>query len=645
MLLPSRLTLSLSTAPLIFPISSTAWAQDPEVAVVVTATGIEEPTSRVGDSITVLQPDDIRASQLVVASDLLSRTPGVAVSRNGGVGGTTALRIRGAESDQTVVLFDGVKLNDPSSTGSGYDFANLLLDDEARIEVLRGPQSVRWGSQAIGGVVNIITPAPTGPLSTMLRAELGELDTGFVRGRIESGGERLAWRLGANYYTTKGVSAFDEDLGGREADGYRNVGADFSATYRVTDSVSAEIRARYSDADDDFDGFPPPSYEFADTSEHGQTQELVSYAALKLAPDGSRWTHQLGFAYTDTDRENFNPDQEVTTATFRANGHNKRVEYLGTYEINPAYRLSFGAQSERSDFTAAAPSSFDPHPATIGDEVTLNSLFAQLQATPLEPLSLTLGARYDDHDTFGTSTTVRGALAWSVTHSTLLRASYGEGFKAPSLYQLFSEYGNTSLRPEESNGWDAGVEQHLANDKVVLSATYFERDTDDMIDFFSCFGSADPRCGAQPFGFYENIARTRARGVELTFKAELLDNLHLNANYTALDAENAAHDSPNFGLDLPRRADYTFYADLAFTWPAALTSSVAVQRIGPGFDDPYNTIALDAYTLVDLRMNYDVSKRLSVYARVENLFDEDYSTTAHYGSVGRAAYGGIRLNF
>jgi len=625
-------------------IVSTASADAPEV-VVVTATGIQQDLARVGDSITVLQPEQIRASQLTVASDLLSRTPGVIVTRNGGAGGTTALRIRGADTDQTVVLFDGLKLNDPSSTGGGYNFANMLLDDESRIEILRGPQSVLWGSQAIGGVINVVTPQPEGPLSALMRAELGGQDTGFVRGRVQSGDDRFAWRAGANYYSTEGVSAFDEDLGGRERDGYRNVGADFTASYQLNEAVSAEVRTRYADADSDFDGFPAPLFSFADTPEHGETQELIAYAGVKVAAPGSRWTHRLGYAYTDTDRQNFDPLQAVTTTTFKSEGENKRLEYFGTFEVTPAYQLSFGLQSEKAQFRSAAPSSFDPNPLPIGDDVQLDSGFAQLQASPIEPLSITLGVRYDDHDTFGSDSSARAAVAWSVAENTVLRATYGEGFKAPSLYQLYSEYGNTALAPEEAEGWDAGIEQRFADNRVVVSATYFARDTDNLIDFFSCFGNADPRCANQPFGFYENIAKTKAEGVELAFSAQLLDRLSFSANYTSYDAKNEERSSVNFGADLPRRPENSLYTDLSYAWPVGLTTSIAVQRVGKSFDDAANSIELDAHMLVDLRVNYDLSQKVSFYGRVQNLTDEDYATTANYGSIGRTLFGGVRLNF
>jgi len=640
-----RLALGLSAATVAFPVLAASPDAELNDVVVVTATGIDQTLDKVGDSITVLQPDEIRASQKRIASDLLSRVPGVTVSRNGGVGGTTALRVRGAESDQTVVLFDGVKLNDPSSTGGGYNFANIVLDDEARIEILRGPQSTLWGSQAIGGVINIVTPDAKGPLSSMVTAEVGGRESGFGRVRIQSGGDKFGFRAGASYLTTEGVSAFDEDLGGQENDGYKNLGAHLRATYSFTEAVTAEVRAMYSDSESDFDGFPAPVFSFADTREYGTTKDLVAYAGVKVAAPGSRWTHRLGYAFTDTDRQNLNPDQPVTDKTFDADGQSARAEYFGSFEITPAYIASFGLETTKTDFSTAAPNEFDPSPTPITNDVKLDSGFLQLQATPIEPLTLTVGVRRDDHETFGGATTARGSVAWSATENTIVRASYGEGFKAPSLYQLFSEYGTTTLQPEEGDGWDLGIEQRFADGRISVMATYFERDTDNMIDFFSCFDGEDPRCDSQPFGFYENLAKTKADGFELGLSAQFTQSLAFNVNYTRLDTENAATDSPNFGRDLPRRPKDVLNADLSYAWPLGVTTSVAVQQVGRSFDNTSNSIRLDSYTLVDLRADYAMSETVNFFARVENAFDEDYRSTANYGSIGRTVYGGVRLSF
>jgi len=611
---------------------------------VITATRSEQVLSKIGDSITVLTADEVRKRQKTSLSDLLATTPGVAVVRNGGLGATTSLFIRGAEPEQTVVLIDGVKLNDPSAPGGGYNFAELLADDTSRVEVLRGPESTLWGSQAIGGVVNLITTVPEGPLKSSISIEGGSQETGHARARIEAGGDRVAWRLAGGYFRTGGISAFDERLGGREADGYKNTSFSGRATVTVTDAVSADLRANYWHGRNEFDGFPPPDFSFADTSEYGTTDELVAYAGLNIATLEGRWKQRIGYAYTDTDRENFDPSLLVRK-TFDASGKNGRLEYQGNFKIRDGYESVFGLETERSELSTAAPSESDPNPIPLAKDVRLNSGYAQLQATPITPLTITAGLRRDDHDTFGGKTTGRAAVAYSVASQTLLRASFGQGFKAPTLYQLFSEYGNTALRPEQAHGWDAGVEQRLLDESLTLVATYFDRDTTNLVTFVSCFESSDPRCAAQPFGFYDNVTRAKATGVEFEAVLKLSERFDVSANFTRTDAENDDRNDPNFGLDLRRRPRNAANANANYRWPIGLVTGLTVQYVGERFEDASNLVPLGSYTLVDLRASQLVTDQVEVYGRIENAFDEQYETSRQYGSLGRGVFVGARASF
>lgn len=612
--------------------------------IVVTANRIEQPQSTVGDSISVIMPDEVRLSQRTMVADLLATTPGVVVSRNGGFGTVTSVRIRGAETDQTVVLIDGVKLNDPSAVGGGYDFGNLLINDDARIEVLRGPQSVLWGSQAIGGVVNIVTATPEGPLSGSVAIEAGARDTAAFRAHLEAGGERFAWRIGGNHFNTDGISAFDRRLGGREKDGYRNTGVNVRGQLKINDRASVELRSTWSKGRAEFDGFPPPAFALADTPEYDEREELVAYAGLNLSAFDGRWSNRLGFSYTDTSRETFDPGSSVPK-TFDSTGRNERWEYQGMLQLNEHWSTILGLESETSSLESAAPSTFDPNPVPLKDDVRLDSVYAQLSTTALAALNLTAGLRYDDHETFGDATTGRAALAWSATSSTLLRASYGQGFKAPTLYQLFSDYGNESLAAEKAKGWDAGIEQRFLNNRLVASATYFKRNTTNMIDFVSCFDNSDLRCTTRPYGFYDNVQKTTADGVELGMIAQLGRNFRFTANYTTLDARNETRGSANFDRALTRRPKQTANAAFSYIWPGRLTTTIAVQHAGRSFDDPANLVVLDDYVVVDLRATYAATGSLEIFARLENAFDEKYQTAALYGTAGRGLFAGVRQTF
>lgn len=614
----------------------------PEEEIVVTATRSESEVSRVAESVTVITAEQARDSQKLVLSDLLMTVPGVTVNRTGGVGKQTSLRIRGAESEQTLVLIDGVKLNDPSSSGGGFDFADLLVNDIARIEILRGAQSALWGSQAIGGVVSIVTPVPAGPLSAASSAEYGSFGTAQATARVEAGNDRFAWRIGGNYLTTDGISAFDEQLGGREDDGYRNVGTHARALWYVNDAVTAELRSYWWRSRSDIDGFPPPTSALADTPEYGITRQWVSYAGVNIASFGGRLEHRIGVALTDIDRENQNPELSVPT-TFDGNGRSTRLEYQGTLQVNDLLNTVFGFEREKSRFTSVSPTERNPNPAALRGEVTLDSVYGLAQLSPIKALTLTAGLRYDDHDTFGSNTTAQAGAAWSISHSTLLRVSYGEGFKAPTLFQLFSEFGTPSLAPEASDDWDVGVEQRLG-ESLVLSATYFERDTDNMIDFVSCFGSSLPQCAIQPGGFYENVAKTTTDGLELSLTAQLNDRLSVDASYTHMNPENATPGS-TFGKDLRRRPRESASAEVSYAWSIPLKTTLAAQYVASSFDDAANRLELEEYVLVDFRTSYQLSEKLELYGRVENLLDEEYETTRRYGTVGRGVYAGFHAEF
>jgi len=619
--------------------------------VVVTASRSPERADRVGGQITVLDRADIDAQQTPIVSDLLARTPGVSVTRNGGVGGATQLRIRGAETEQTVVLIDGVKLNDPSAAGSGYNFANLVTGDISRIEVLRGAQSVIWGSQAIGGVVNLITVDPEETFEGRVDVEGGSQESGYVQGAVGGKSERVTWRASAGYLSTGGISQFDKVQGGREKDGYRNTSASAKAKVALTQQLSLDVRGVYSRGRNQFDGFPPPTFAFGDTREYGITRDLVAYAGLNLDLLDGRLVNRAAVAYTRTDRDNYNPDQTVTTRTFDAAGRNRRFEYQGTWQVADAWSAVFGAESERASMRTASPSSFTPNPAPGRRKAQLDSVYGQLKGQVVAGLTVGGGLRYDDHGDFGGHTVGQASAAWALNDgATVLRASWGEGFKAPSLYQLGSEFGNAALAPESARTWDAGIEQRFAERRIVLSAAYFERDTKNQIDFVSCFSMpALPLCrgpnGAARSGFYDNIARTEARGVELEGEARLTDDLKLSANYTYTRARNETPGGANRGKRLARRPQDEAYGEATYSWPAGFTTAVAVRYIGASFDDAANRNRLKSVTLVDLRASLPVRERIELYGRVENLFDRRYQTIRNYGQPGRAAYAGVRASF
>ncbi|MBC7667757.1 MAG: TonB-dependent receptor, partial [Gemmatimonadaceae bacterium] len=577
-------TTALTLPQLAHAADSTALANEVD-QIVVTASRTADKLSEVPVSMTIIDAEVLRARQAVVISDLLSRTPGVTVTRNGGVGGSTQVRIRGAESDQTAVLIDGVKLNDPSSTGGGYNFATLLAGNLSRIEVLRGPQSTLWGSQAIGGVVNMITETPKGALSTSVALEGGSRATAYGRVGVGAGGDWGGWRLAAGSYTTAGISNFNETRGGKEKDGYHNASISGRLDLNVTSDLALDARASYAAGRNEYDGSSPaPPYALGDSAEYGRTKELVSYLGGRLSSFGGALNSRLGFSYTQTDRDNYDPTYSPSK-TFDAKGTDGTLQYQGTWTINPIWRAVVGAETERSWFRSISPQ-YD----TVADRhaTGMDSVYGQVQAKPIAGLTLTGGVRHDDHDTFGGATTYQAGAAYSPNAgATVVRLNYGEGFKAPSLYQLYSPYGNTGLKPEEAKSWDLGVEHSVLDGRLRGAITYFNRDTKNQIDFLS--NNTPPN-----YGGYANTAKTQSKGVEIEGAYEITPQVTVSANYTNMDATNRSPGA-NYGKDLARRAGETGSGDVTVNLPGGLNGGVTMQYVGHSFDNASNSRRLKSY--------------------------------------------------
>ncbi|MFD1949748.1 TonB-dependent receptor plug domain-containing protein [Sphingomonas arantia] len=605
--------------------------------IVVTANREARPIATVGQAVTVLDSETITQRQASVVSDLLRQTPGVVVTRNGGPGTTTSVNIRGADSDQTVALIDGIKLNDPSSPGGGFNFGNLLIGNITRIEVLRGAQSVLWGSQAIGGVVNLITRQPTETLAVNARAEGGWHDTGQVFANISGKSGPVSASLGGGYYTTDGVSAYAP---GTERDGFRNYAANGSLGIALAPNVSVDLRGFYMNGRTEIDGFPAPTFGFGDTREYGKSEQWLGYAGLNAALFDGKLRNRFGYARTQTNRRNFDPDG-VPTETFAAKGRNERLEYQGVADLTSAVFATFGAEREVSRFSTSS------YGGPVGrGRARIFSVYGQLAVTTIAGLTATGGVRHDDHNVFGGATTFSGSGVYSPNNgATAFRASYSEGFKAPTLYQLQSEYGNTALDPERSRGWDAGVTQRALDGKVEASATYFRRTSRDLITFVSCTAPLTGICADRADGTYDNIAKTRAQGVEFSLLLRPVEAFTVSASYTYLDAVNRSAGTSNFGRDLPRRPGDSVTVNADYRWAFRLTTGATITAIGDSFDNASNARRLDGYVVADVRASFPVGEHVEVYGRIENAFNARYQTIYQYGQPGRGAFGGVRLTY
>lgn len=611
-------------------------------SIVVSALRGPMEQDRVSATVTVLDDAAIRDQQPIALTDLLLRTPGISLTRNGGFGTATSLRIRGADSSHTVVVIDGVRISDPSATGGGYSFANLLVDDIERVEILRGPQSILWGSDAIGGVVNVQTRRPQERREGSFAVEAGSHDTVHAQAGIGGTGPLIDWRIAGSTFTTQGISARSN---GTEPDGYRRNSASGTATIKVAPNLSVDLRGYWADARNDFDGAS------GDSPAYGLTTEWTGYAGVNLTLLDGRFTNRLAVLQTETDRENYDPARSVRPLTFDAQGRVRRFEYQGSLVLSDTVQAVFGVEREEQRMWSASPSNSTEAYALVPQSAHTDSVYGELRVTPLAGLTLNGGLRHDEQSRFGGNTVLSAGTVYTPNGGkTVLRASYDEGFKAPSLYQLFSFYGSVDLQPEKASGWSVGAEQALG-EAVHVSATGFRRDTDNLIDFAFC-----PTSGVLPaecyvsgttttrFGYYANIRKSRAKGVELTARARL-DVLFAAANYSWISAKDRSPRSADFGRQLARVPRHLANLEGGLDLPQGLRASIVARYSGKTFDRAGSAGILSDYWLIDLRAQWRVTEALTLYGRIENLADKAYETAGGYGALGRTVHVGIRGQF
>ena len=596
-------------------------AQDDDI--VVTASGIAQPRDEVGQAITVIDADTIRTRQAVDVVELLATTPGVRFSRNGSTGGVTGVSLRGAETTQTLVLIDGVKVNDPSGIGDGYDFGHLLTGNIRRIEVLRGSNSVVYGSQAIGGVVNVMTGAPSEGFEVNASADYGYSDTLNAKADVSGTRGAVSGGLGVAYFNTDGISSVGRSFGGVEKDGYENIATNAKLKIAFSDTLSLDLRGYYIHADLDYDSFFGAP---ADSSDVSKLDQYVGYAGINLALLDGKLTNRAAVTWMRNDRDYY--FVRGTDPDYGYSGTNLRFEYEGVYAPVDQAKLIFGYEHERPDYEYFG----------FGDiasaKANIDSVYALAVVKPLAGLAVTGGLRHDDHSQFGGATTF-GANANYTPNAgaTNIRLSYGEGFKAPSLYQLYDTYsGNSALRPERSKSYDIGFDQSLDGDKAVLSLTAFRRDTRNQINYDYATYT------------YGNLDRTRAKGVEATLTLKPVEALTVAASYSYVDARDRSGGATD-GNRLPRRAANAVSVSADYLWSFGLSTGATLTMVGDSYDDTANTRRLDGYALAGLRASFPVGDHLEVYGRIDNLFDADYATAYGYGTYGRSAYGGVRVRF
>ena len=602
--------------------------QPEETQITVTATGTRIELEDTGQPVTVIGEEEIESVQGADLTRVLERVPGLVFSRNGGPGAVTGVRVRGAQGEQLLVLIDGVRVSDPAAPSGGFDFGNLLSSNLAKIEVLRGSNSTIWGSDAIGGVLVATTRAESGLEAS---AEYGARDTmtGAVSGGI--GGDRGFLGGSASYYRTDG---FSQAASGTEADGFEQWAANGQGRLYLSPRFELFARGRWVEGDLDLDGYLP-EFTIGDTAETQHTR-LYSGSTGAIYDTGPLF---VSAAYSFADTERMNRAAPGAAPSFTSDGHSDRVEVRGEWRPIGPLLVNFGAENEWT----AYGTSFEERRTT-----RIFGAYGQL-GIEMGGLAAHAGARFDDHARFGSEVSFGGDLSYALGGDFRLRASVGEGFKAPTLYQLFSDFGNEALGPEHSTSYDLGLvhgDRSLADTRFFGAVTLFRRDTRDQIEFASCFLNSAPICGDGRFGYFENLGRVRAEGVEVELAARPSDRWVTRAVYAWIDTENRTAGSANQGNALARRPRHALTLSADWRTPLAdFTIGGDVRLVSDSFDDAANMVPIDGYALATVRASLPVGERFELFGRVENLFDADYQTAAGYATAGRSAYIGARARF
>jgi vitamin B12 transporter len=630
--------------------------QSPTDATVVSPTTIVTPSLQSASSVTVITAADIQQKQFRTVPDALSDVPGLNIVQSGGAGAQTSVFIRGTNANHVKVLVDGIDVSDPSNPNGSFDFGHLLTGDIARIEVLRGPQSGLYGSDAIGGVVSIITKRGEGPPRITAQFDGGSFGTTNERVGVSGGQERIDYVFNIQHLqssSTPVTPLYDIPPGGhRNNDFYDNWTYSTKLGFKATETVGINLVGRYTEAkhrltNDDFVHFFPLSFAEPLQSIQINHQGFVR-GELVWAPF-AEFKNFFGANYTNAWTYFFDPNMDTGLTSplilppSVSLGTRLKYDYRGEVQFLPGQLLLFGAEDQNETLRTNSSSIID----VFGNETFFTTKasrrndagWVELQANIAQQLFVVSNVRYDANEQFGDHTTWRiGPVFITPWTDTKLKATYGTGFRAPSLEDLYVNFlpffvANPHLQPEKSKGWDAGFEQPIANGRIRLGATYFHNNITDLITIApasTLFVST-----------LENVNVASTFGTEAFAAVSVTDNFNVRADYTYTVAKNDLTDQVL--LRRPRNK-----ASLTTTWQATerLFLSSTLLYVGSWLDMNRaftHEVKAPAFMTVNLAANYVISDNLTIFARIENLFNKHYEDPIGFLRPGFGIFGGIRF--
>ncbi len=645
--------------------------------IVVTADRVQEAIGQVGSAVTVIPGSEIEKFGGRGLADVLRNVAGVEVDEAGGVGSATEVRIRGSNPGQVLILLDGVRIGNTASTDGSLDFGNLSIVDVDRIEVLRGPQSALYGSDAMGGVINIITKKGSKTPKRSVTVEAGSYGTLSTRASMSGADDAWTYSLGVNLLHSDGFPRYGyrinqplyigngDLLPPLPADDPTNKGgANGRFSYKVSDSVSVDFGFTLFGNDIRFDNPYAVNYD-SDVFNHFNTSTAMIgnvFVRANVDPVGSALRNQVTL-YSNATSNNIweaegcydqfaqtttslipNPNSPFFNCRSSYFGMRYGAEYQGDLDLGPYGGLTFGARSEtETASTSQSPNPDDAFTPVDARQVT-NSVYALHHIDLFRRLDLTLGGRIDAIEGGQTFATWRATAAYHIDETgTKLRASVGTGAKAPTLYQRYSLSGDPNLLPEQNFGVDAGIDQKLFNDRVTASVTAFDAKYRNLI-YFADVSSCTAEQVAVNGGCYYNIGRAETSGVEFSTDAVILpDTLRLRASYTYLNGQNLTAN-----MQLLHEPYNTATISLIYDGIPNFELEPRLSLVGDSLDENFLTgayVTLAAYAKLDVLASYKFNENFSVFGRAENLNDARYQEVYGYGTAGRSFYAGLTYSW
>ena len=603
--------------------------------VLVSASLIPITASRSANAVTVVDRAQLRNRATVSLSNILRDVPGFSVSQVGVLGSQTQIRVRGAEANHLLVTIDGVEANDPSQ-GDEFSWGTLTASDIERIEIIRGPQSSLRGSDAVAGVVNIITrSAEKSSVGLFLESgswathhsgfnigyKQGDFDIRFGLSHIESEGDNIARR-------------------GDENDGYRNTTYNIRSGLKLSDQMDISFAARQSDgmnqfdADNDFDGL------IEDQDRVSEFENSTMRIQGDYSSKDGTWQHKILISQSKSDNAAFADKAKgnVTAST------KDQIQYIGSFTWDQgAQNIAALIEREKEDWMQRGEISWGVYDPNQDRERDTDSVAVEYRTDINDHLTLAASARHDDNSEFDSAKTYRAEAIYQLTEAIRLRGAVGTAVKNPTFTERFGFYtnfiGNPNLIPEESTSWELGADQLIMGGALTLSLTIFEAELENEIDGFVY----DPATFAYTSS---NINGTSERkGAELSAVGNISESMSLSAAYTYTDSsgEDAVRE-----VRRPRHI-----ASLNLGWQAAhnLRLNTNIQFTGeqtdvyfPPFPEPSQVVALSNHTLVNINLNYSATEKFEMYLKLENALNENYEEVFGYQTLGFGASLGLRYS-